>query len=307
MEFEGFEDPKENWSKLPHALIGALPLVETVGELKIILYILRHTWGFHDDQKKITLDEFANGRKRKDGSRLDCGTGLTIPTIRDGIKRAVKHGFIIHTQDAKDKARVKNFYTLKMRGEKLLHAECKKDSVGMQNSLPRSEKETLDRNNKIDKGGAKNSADPTYLPEAEDQLPNLFPRAQGNRDYEQAIKDANWRINNTDHRQAMALWLEASRLDVPFDKSARGDWLKSIDLHLKSYSVEQLKFLYPRVVAEMRGDRITVSRPGSVTSNLADFVARERSGNNGNRNANQSRGGVRGSSLSDDQKAQLGL
>ena len=145
-QFEGFEDPKENWSKLPHVLIEALPMIETVSEFKVIVYILRHTWGYHDDEKRITLDEFANGRKRKNGSRIDCGTGLTIPSIRDGLKRAIRHGFIEHRQDASDKARVKNFYTLKMRGKKVLHPECKEDSASVKESIPRTEKETLETN-----------------------------------------------------------------------------------------------------------------------------------------------------------------
>jgi len=42
--FPGFTEPTENWSKLPHSLIGALPDIRTVAELKVILYILRHTW-----------------------------------------------------------------------------------------------------------------------------------------------------------------------------------------------------------------------------------------------------------------------
>ena len=57
--FTGFNEPKENWSKLPNEFVDALPMIETIGEMKVILYILRHTWGFHDDEKKITLDEFA--------------------------------------------------------------------------------------------------------------------------------------------------------------------------------------------------------------------------------------------------------
>lgn len=150
--FDGFDDPKQNWCKLPHSFIEGLPLIETVSEFKVIMYILRHTWGYHDDEKRITLDEFAHGRKRKDGSRIDEGTGLTIPSIRDGLKRAIAHGFIEHRQDSKDKARVKNFYTLKMRGEKLLHPECKSFSPCMQDSLPRTEKETLETNPKKETG-----------------------------------------------------------------------------------------------------------------------------------------------------------
>lgn len=149
LTFEGFEKPRENWSKFPHAFIDALPLVETVSELKVILYILRHTWGYQEYgiPKRITLDEFANGRKRTDGSRLDSGIGLTIPSIRNGLKRATEHGFIVHERDDEDPARVKNFYTLNMRsGEKLLHPDCKNLSPGVKDSFTRTEKETPERN-----------------------------------------------------------------------------------------------------------------------------------------------------------------
>jgi len=110
--FPGFVPPTENWSKLPHVLIEALPLIETVGELKIILYVLRHTWGYHETEKRISQDEFENGRKRKDGTRLDPGTGLSRNTIKDGIKRAVAHGFIIVETDDHDKARIQHWYRL---------------------------------------------------------------------------------------------------------------------------------------------------------------------------------------------------
>jgi hypothetical protein len=115
--FEGFSPPTENWSKLPHQFIDALPLVETLGELKVILYILRHTWGFQDDRKRLTIDEFVKGRKRRDGSRLDNGTGLSTKTVRDGLQRAEYHGFIGVEVDDHDKGRVKHTYHLRMIGE----------------------------------------------------------------------------------------------------------------------------------------------------------------------------------------------
>lgn len=147
-QFPGFEEPNSNYSKLPNVLIDALPLIETIGEFKVITYILRHTWGYRQDERRITLDEFANGRWRdkQNNERLDQGTGLSIPTIRDGLKRAIEHGFIIHEQDASDKARVKNVYSLKMCGsEKDLHSGCKEPSAREQEAIPRTKKESLER------------------------------------------------------------------------------------------------------------------------------------------------------------------
>jgi len=137
--FEGFQPPTENWSKLPHNFIGVLPLVKTIGELKIILYILRHTWGYQDVEKRITIDEFMHGRKRRDQSRIDAGTGLSKPTVLAGLKAAEAHGFVSVEIDARDGGRVKKTFKLCMSGVKFLYP-CG------QVSLPRSEKETIERN-----------------------------------------------------------------------------------------------------------------------------------------------------------------
>lgn len=153
-KFEGFNPPIENWSKLPHQLINALHIIETEAELKVILYILRHTWGYHDEEKKITIDEFCNGRKRRNGSRLDKGTGLSSNSVKDGIKRAIKHGFIEVDEDTTDKARIKKYYRLsevdhqqKPEGQKLTPWGSEVDPLPSEVD-PRTEKETEETNSR---------------------------------------------------------------------------------------------------------------------------------------------------------------
>lgn len=142
--FSGFMPPVENWSRLPHELIAALPIFETKAELAVVLYILRHTWGFNDDNKKITLDEFENGRKKANGERIDNGVGMTKPSIVDGLKRAEKHGFIDVETDDSDKARIEKFYSLQMLKD-LTPGDVKRFNTGGKEILPRSEKETIER------------------------------------------------------------------------------------------------------------------------------------------------------------------
>ena len=114
--FAGFDPPTENWSKLPHALIEALPLMTSEAEIKVVLYVLRHTWGYHDENKRISIDEFSKGRKRRDGSRIDGRTGLSANAVKDGLRRTMEHGFIEADDDERDLARIKRYYRLKMRG-----------------------------------------------------------------------------------------------------------------------------------------------------------------------------------------------
>jgi len=147
-DFPGFPLPEQNWSKLPHCLIAALPLIKSASELKVILYILRHTWGFQEfgRLKKLTVDEFMHGRKKRDGTRMDAGTGLSKPSVIDGLRRAEAHGFIEVDVDDHDMGRVKKFYRLRMQGSSFFTPGVNDLDSNGQVSLPRTEKDTLERN-----------------------------------------------------------------------------------------------------------------------------------------------------------------
>ena len=112
----GFSMPNENWSKLPHEFINLLPDLSEA-ELRVTLYILRHTWGYgeYGQVKRITLDEFEFGRKDKDGNRMDRGCGVQRKAIERGLERAVEHGLITVDTDDSDKARVKKYYGIRMQ------------------------------------------------------------------------------------------------------------------------------------------------------------------------------------------------
>lgn len=186
--FNGFITPDENWSKLPHQLIDALPLIDSEGECKVILYILRHTWGYRDTEKKITIDEFCNGRKRKDGSRIDGGTGMSVNAVRLGLKKAVVHGFIIHEQDKSDLARIRNYFKLRMseddfRGSDSDRLESESNTHESE-SDSRSEKETIRKKpaERKKQGRAKaarrqpSDPPPDYFPKDVQGLANIFMR-----------------------------------------------------------------------------------------------------------------------------------
>ena len=150
--FAGFSKPKSNYSKLPHELIDELPNINSLSELKVILYILRHTWGFSDSEKRITIDEFCNGRKRADGTRIDGGCGISPNSVRSGLDSAVQHGYIVVEEDARDLARIKRFYSINS-GVQALNAGVQELNAGVQELNPRSskveprtEKETIERN-----------------------------------------------------------------------------------------------------------------------------------------------------------------
>src|SRR5438046_4585659 len=115
--FEGFSKPEANFFRLPNEWTDITSQVTSLAEMKLVEYVLKHTWGYSefDVVKKITTDEFMSGRKRKSGERIDNGTGLSKPSVIAGLKSAVQHGLLEEEIDDSNKARIKKSYKLKMR------------------------------------------------------------------------------------------------------------------------------------------------------------------------------------------------
>ena len=115
--FEGFVQPTKNYFPMPNIWIEVCAQITNLAELKVIQYVLRHTWGYHEygKAKAITIDEFMYGRKRQDGTRMDSGTGLKSDrSVKDGLKAALQHGYLVCEVDDTDRARIKKSYALKM-------------------------------------------------------------------------------------------------------------------------------------------------------------------------------------------------
>lgn len=141
--------PEENWSKLPHQFIDeAMPNINSLSELKVILYILRHTWGRGDDEKKITVDEFEKGRKNKSGERIDNGVGMSRNSIKSGLSLAQKHGYITIIKDNSDMARQKRIYRLSNLEDQKLTPRGSEVDPQLSKVDPRSEKETKKKETK---------------------------------------------------------------------------------------------------------------------------------------------------------------
>lgn len=193
-KFSGFTPPVSNYFRMPNEWINICAEIKSLAELKIIQYVLRHTWGFHEydgKPKPITIDEFMHGKKRKDGSRIDNGTGLSDRGVKDGIALAIGDGYLICEVDDSDKARIKKSYSLKILTEKSdgknlppkqtgrknspisdgknLPAEMKKVPVNKEEFSQRSEKETKERNLKKDKEKESIKPTPTQEPQKSSQ------------------------------------------------------------------------------------------------------------------------------------------
>jgi hypothetical protein len=150
--FSGFVVPTQNWFRMPNNWTDITAGMTTLAELKVVEYVLRHTWGFQEYgiSKRISIDEFMHGRRRQDGDRLDQGTGLSKPSVVEGLRTAVEHGYLIEERDDRDRGRIHKSFRLRMKDlapdVKNLNRGVKEFYIKGKESLHRSEKDTIERN-----------------------------------------------------------------------------------------------------------------------------------------------------------------
>src|SRR5215203_1969554 len=136
--FPGFDRPESNFFRMPNTWTDITAEINNIAELKVVEYILRHTWGYQEYgvKKHITIDEFVNGRRRQDGSRMDKGTGLSERAVYDGLRKAVENGLIDEETDDSDRGRIKKSYSLRMRENVHSDADLQTLQAGVQSLHP---------------------------------------------------------------------------------------------------------------------------------------------------------------------------
>lgn len=90
--YEGFSNP--NGTIVPDDVIDVLMPQLTDPELRVLLYIIRRTFGFKRDQDNISLKQMVEGITTKDGRILDRGTGISKASVARGLKGLGEKGII---------------------------------------------------------------------------------------------------------------------------------------------------------------------------------------------------------------------
>jgi phage replication O-like protein O len=94
--FPGFPFP--NTTQIPNDVFDTLMPSLSGGELKVLLYICRRTFGFQKDSDRISLSQIAHGITTKTGKVLDHGTGLCKRQVINALKELEKKNIIIITR-----------------------------------------------------------------------------------------------------------------------------------------------------------------------------------------------------------------
>lgn len=112
--FEGFSTP--NGTIVPDDVFDVLAPRLKEAELRVLLYIVRRTFGFKKQSDAISLKQLTDGITARDGRILDHGTGLSRKGVVAGIKGLLAKGVInIHRRQDEHGENQVNVYTLRFR------------------------------------------------------------------------------------------------------------------------------------------------------------------------------------------------
>ena len=110
-KFPGFRSP--TYTITPDELYDELLSQLTGSELKVLLYIIRRTFGFKKKSDNISTNQIMNGIKTKKGRQLDTGTGLSNRAVINAVKTLESKNIIIANRRIdKEKGNLPTTYSL---------------------------------------------------------------------------------------------------------------------------------------------------------------------------------------------------
>ncbi|HEY8310519.1 MAG TPA: replication protein, partial [Gemmatimonadaceae bacterium] len=115
-EYEGFSNP--NGTIVPDDVFDVLMPRLADAELRILLYIIRRTFGFKKNSDDISLRQMVEGITTRDGRVLDSGTGLSKPTVARGLAGLREKRIIVATRNrSAQRGNEATSYRLRFKGE----------------------------------------------------------------------------------------------------------------------------------------------------------------------------------------------
>jgi Bacteriophage replication protein O len=111
--FAGFYPPR--YTPVPDQLFDELLADLSGAELKVLLYIIRRTFGFKKDRDRIALSQMVGGIVTRDGRVLDRGTGLHKGTVITALRALREKGIILSQHNSSpERGNEETTYSLKI-------------------------------------------------------------------------------------------------------------------------------------------------------------------------------------------------
>jgi hypothetical protein len=92
-DFPGFYPPR--YTPIPDQLLDGVMAFLSGAELKVLLYIMRHTYGYKKSADSISVKQMVEGITAGDGTVVDHGTGLSKASVHSAVKRLEEKALIL--------------------------------------------------------------------------------------------------------------------------------------------------------------------------------------------------------------------
>src|SRR6516225_8207638 len=86
-----------NSTQVPDVILDQWMAELSGAEFKVLLYIARRTYGFGKESDNISLTQLASGIRRRNGTQLDRGTGLSRSGVKAACNGLIEKGLLIRT------------------------------------------------------------------------------------------------------------------------------------------------------------------------------------------------------------------
>jgi len=186
--FRGFNTP--NNTQVPDEIFDELMVNLSGAELKVLLYVIRRTYGFKRESDNISLSQMLTGIIKRDGVRLDSGTGLGKPTLLAALRSLAEKGMIVpERRRSAERGDQATTYRLRLFTEGQLNGAEEPDSAsaeGKETNTPVVKK--------VSQGGTKNLPTPEGKESAHAVVKKSAPQVT-------VGKDQDYKVVNdvTDH------------------------------------------------------------------------------------------------------------
>ena len=116
-KFPGFSSPR--YTQIPDIVFDELQHRLSGSEYKVLMYILRRTFGFKKDADNISLRQMREGIVKSDGTRLDFGAGVqSKATLVSAVRKLEEMGIIVATRNSSnERGDEATTYTVNMGGD----------------------------------------------------------------------------------------------------------------------------------------------------------------------------------------------
>ncbi len=133
-QFTGLEAPA--YTQVPDDLVDWVMAYLTGAELKVLLYIVRRTFGFKKAADAISIEQLCSGIVTHDGRRLDLGTALKRSTVLEALRSLRQKNLIeAHAQVNSLTGTRPTVYALKLR-QRNTDSDCDDRSPGLPEHTP---------------------------------------------------------------------------------------------------------------------------------------------------------------------------